>query len=379
MIEYNTLSEDFRRDRFAFFRELRDTAPVHLDEQSGVFILSRYDDVQMAARDWQTFSSVGPAANPAVPRLNDLDPPDHTALRDKVSLALTAERMLGIEDALREDVRAVLQDLVARGESDLTADCFRPCLQRVIGRLLGLTDDQAYECLEISDLFVRGIPGEPAATPTAQERFPALFVPLIMARRQSPGDDLISSLASVGSDGSAALTDAEILFFLLGVFLPALGNNAYALATAVELLGAHPDQRAELVANPSLIPQAFEEALRFDSTTHDSPRVLTRDVTLHGVTMPAGAQVLMVWASANRDERTIDNADQFDIRRERPQGLSFGFGAHECIGAALMRIEARVVLEELLAIAQDFTVIDVGPRIRSTWIWAHESLTVSFD
>ncbi|MEI6689544.1 MAG: cytochrome P450 [Thermoleophilia bacterium] len=378
MIDYNTLSEDFRRDRFSFFRELRDTAPVQFDEQSSTFILSRYDDVQAAARDWETYSSVGPEGTPQAPRLNDLDPPDHTVLRDKVSLALTAERMLGMEDALRDDARALLQELVPGGTSDLMADCFRPCLTRVVGRMLGLSDEQAAECLAISDLFVRGIPGEPVATPTAQERLQALFIPLIMARRQSPGDDLISALASVGSDGGDALSDVEILLFVLGVFLPSLGNNACAVATAVELLGAHPAQRDALVADPSLIPQAFEEAIRFDSTTHDSPRTLTRDVTLHGVTMPAGARVLMVWASANRDERTIDNPDQFDVHRERSQGLSFGFGVHDCIGAMLVRVEARVLLEELLAIAPEYTVVDVGPRIRSTWIWGHESLTVSF-
>ena len=378
MIEYNTLSDDFRRDRFSLFRKLRDTAPVHLEETSGAFILSRYDDVQTAARDWETYSSVGPGANPPPPRLNDLDPPDHTALRDKVSLALTEERMLGMEAALRGDARSLLQELVPCGTSDLMADYFRPCLTRAVGRMLGLADDQARECLEISDLFVRGIPDEPVATPTAQERLQALFVPLILARRQSPGDDLISALASVGSDGSDALSDTAILLFVLGVFLPSLGNNACAIATAVELLGAHPTQRTDVVGNPSLIPQAFEEVMRFDSTTHDSPRVLTREVTLHGVTMPVGSEVLMVWASANRDERVIDNPDQFDIHRSRPQGLSFGFGIHDCIGAALVRVEARVLLEELLAIAPEYTVTEVGPRIRSTWIWGHESLTVSF-
>ena len=159
MIDYDTLSEEFRRDRFSLFRELRDTAPVHLDERSGIHILSRYDDVLAAARDWETYSSGGPGGSPPPPRLNDLDPPDHTVLRDKVSQALTAERMLGMEDALREDARAVLQDLVRRGESDLMADVFRPCLERVVGRMLGLSDDQARECLAISDLFVRGIPG----------------------------------------------------------------------------------------------------------------------------------------------------------------------------------------------------------------------------
>ena len=118
--------------------------------------------------------------------------------------------------------------------------------------------------------------------------------------------------------------------------------------------------------------------MRFDPTTHESPRVLTRDVTLHGVTMPAGSPVRLVWAAASRDERAIPDPDRFDIHRDQPQQLSFGYGIHDCIGAALVRVEARVLLEELLVASPDYEILDVGPRIRSNWIWGHESLTVSF-
>ena len=378
MISYDTLSVEFRSDRPAFLRQMRDEQPVQLDEHTGMFTLTRFDDVQAAASDWHTYSSVGPWANPAVPRLNDLDPPDHTALRDKVSLALTPERMLGVEHDLRQQARALMNDLVLRGQCDLTADYIRPCVTGVVERLLGLSADQAAECLDISDILVRAIPGEPVAAPTPQERLPALFFPIMTARRQAPGDDLISALVSVGDDGGPALTDAEILLFILGVFLPSLGNNASAVGNAVELLGAHPGQRADLVANPSLIPRAFEEVMRFDPTTHESPRVLTRDVTLHGVTMPAGSPVRLVWAAASRDERAIPDPDRFDIHRDQPQQLSFGYGIHDCIGAALVRVEARVLLEELLVASPDYEILDVGPRIRSNWIWGHESLTVSF-
>ena len=378
MIEYTTLSDSFRRDRFSLFRKLRDTAPVHLEEASGNFILSRYDDVQAAALDWETFSSVGAWANPALPRLNDLDPPAHTALHEKVSQALTSERILGMEAELRDHARAVLQELVARGQADLVADYIRPCAQNVVARLLGLSDEQAVECLDITDVLVRAIPGQPMASPTPQDRLPALFFPLIAARKQTPGDDLISALVAVGADESQALTDAELFTFVVGVFVPALGPLPNGLGNGIALLGEHPDQRAALVDDPALIPQAFEEVMRCESSTHDQVRMLTRDVTLHGVTMPAGATACLVWASANRDERAIENPEQFDVHRDPSQQLGFGHGVHICFGAALARLEARVLIEELLAVAPNYTIVEAGPRIWSNWIWGYESLTVSF-
>ena len=379
MIEYNTLSDDFRRDRCSLFRELRDTAPVHLDEASGNFILTRYDDLQAAALDWETYSSAGAWGNPALPRLNDLDPPTHTALHERVSQALTSERMLGMEAELRDHARAVLHELVSPGQADLVADYIRPCAQSVMARLLGLSDEQAAECLDVTDVLVRAIPGQPIASPTPQERLPALFFPLMAARRESPGDDLISALVSVGADGGEALTDAEIFRFLVGVFVAALAPLPNVIGNGIALLAAHPDQRAALVDNPALVPQAFEEVMRYEPPTYDQVRMLTRDVTLHGVTMPAGATACLVWAAANRDERAIEDPERFNVHRDPSQQLSFGHGIHTCIGAALARMEARVLLEELLAVAPDYTVLDAGPRIWSNWIWGYESLTVRFS
>ena len=379
MIEYNTLSDDFRRDRCSLFRELRDTAPVHLDEASGNFILTRYDDLQAAALDWETYSSAGAWGNPALPRLNDLDPPTHTALHERVSQALTSERMLGMEAELRDHARAVLHELMSRGQADLVADYIRPCAQSVMARLLGLSDEQAAECLDVTDVLVRAIPGQPIASPTPQERLPALFFPLMAARRESPGDDLISALVSVGADGGEALTDAEIFGFLVGVFVAALAPLPNVIGNGIALLAAHPDQRAALVDNPALVPQAFEEVMRYEPPTYDQVRMLTRDVTLHGVTMPAGATACLVWAAANRDERAIEDPERFNVHRDPSQQLSFGHGIHTCIGAALARMEARVLLEELLAVAPDYTVLDAGPRIWSNWIWGYESLTVRFS
>jgi cytochrome P450 len=160
--------------------------------------------------------------------------------------------------------------------------------------------------------------------------------------------------------------------------VPLLGPSPNAIGNGMALLGAHPAQRDDLAGNPALTAQAFEEMMRCEPPTHDQVRLLTHDVTLHGVTMPAGAVVRLVWAAANRDERAIDEPERFDIHRTPSRQLSFGHGIHACIGAALARLEARVLIEELLAAAPDYEIVEVGPRIQSNWIWGHESLTVSF-
>ena len=154
----------------------------------------------------------------------------------------------------------------------------------VAGRLLGLSDDQAAQCLDITDVLVRAVPGEPVAQPTPQERLPALFVPVMAARRQAPGDDLISALVAVGADGSDALTDAEIFAFVVGVFVPLLGPSPNAIGNGIALLGEHADQRADLVGNPGAVNtlrqwlttwyerEEREEERRARSTARAKPR-----------------------------------------------------------------------------------------------------------
>ena len=380
MIRYDALSADFYDDRASIFAQLRDQEPVSLDDETGIFTLSRYEDVAAAALDWETYSCVGPWTSEDPPMPGKFDPPEHTALRNKLTKALSAERMLAMEDDLRADARATLEVLVAQGECDLKSDYIVPCLGRVEGRLLDLTDEQVGESIACADLLIRAIPGEPEQAPTVQERLPALFFPLIGARKAAPGNDLISALVTEGADGGDGLTDPEIFGFLVNLFFPLVGLTPCAVANSVALIGAHTEQRAELVADPALIPRAFEEAMRLDAPQFvaNQVRVLTRDVTLHGVALPTGAKVHLLWGAANLDERVLENPDQFDLHRDGFEQLSFGHGVHECLGRMLAGLEARVLLEELLSAAPDYSVTESGPRIRSNWILGQESLNVSF-
>ena len=147
----------------------------------------------------------------------------------------------------------------------------------------------------------------------------------------------------------------------------------------MELLARHPDQRAELVADLDLLPAAIEEMLRREPPTQTSARQTTRDVSLHGVTVPADTRVLLMWGAANLDEREFADPDAFDIHRNADRHLSLGQGAHFCMGSAVARLEARVAFEELLACMPDFGVVGSLERIRSSWAWGFESLKVDFE
>jgi cytochrome P450 len=146
----------------------------------------------------------------------------------------------------------------------------------------------------------------------------------------------------------------------------------------MELLARHPDQRAELVADPELLPAAIEEMLRREPPTQTSARQTTRDTSLHGVTIPADSRVLLMWGAANLDEREFEDPDTFDIHRNAERHLSLGQGAHFCMGSAVARLEARVAFEELLNCMPDFEVVGPLERIRSSWAWGFESLKVEF-
>ena len=374
MINYAGFEPGFYENRAAIYSKLRDEEPVSFDEETGTFTLSRYEDVASAVADWQTYSCVGPWTNENS-QLGALDPPEHEALLVKAKAALSHERMLSMEDDLRADARAVLEVLVAQGECELIVDYIFHCVGRLEGRLFALTDDQVAECFECVDILGHA----PEQAPAVQERLAAVFLPLMAARKKSPADDLISALVTGGSDGSEALSDPLIFGFLNTLNAPLGGLAPAGVANSVALIGAHPDQQADLVADPSLIPQAYEEVLRLDGPVFAPVqiRVLTRDVTLHGVTMPAGGLVHLLFGAANRDERVIENPEQFDVHRAPFQQLSFGHGIHECLGRLLARLIARVLLEELLAVAPEYSVTEAGPPFKAAAI-RNEWLKVSF-
>jgi hypothetical protein len=248
---------------------------------------------------------------------------------------------------------------------------------RVIGELIGIPPERRDAFLEWTEAFIEADPERDWETNPAGEIY-AEFAKLLDARRAERRDDLMSALIDAELDGEK-LSQEELLGFC---FLLVIGGNdttTNLIANGAVLLARHPEQRAELCADPALIPAAVEEMLRYDAPTQALPRVALRDITLHGVTIPKGDEVSLVWAAANHDERRFDDPEHFDIHREDNRHLALGHGVHFCMGAHLARLEGRVAFEQILARLPDYTLTEEPRWRRSPWARAYQSVPVAFS
>jgi diguanylate cyclase (GGDEF)-like protein len=344
------------------WRRLRDEQPVYRNERHDFWALSRYADIEAAFKDPGTFSSsqgtvleimgadMGTSASVIF-----MDPPAHTALRALVSRAFTPRRIGGLEERIRERCRLLLDPHVGTGGFDYIGDFGGQLPSLVISALLGVPDDEREEQRRNIDEIFHIEPGVGMVNDTsfnAQIRLYGYLDGLVGRRMADPKDDLVSALGQAEiADASGAprrLTPEEVVSFSLLLFSAGTETVGRLLGNAAVVLAQHPDQRAELAADPTLIPNAIEELLRYEAPSPVNGRVTTRDVTLHGVTIPAGSKVLLINGSATRDEREYPDPDRFDIHRDIRRHLSFGYGIHFCVGAALARLEGRVALEETL-------------------------------
>ncbi len=376
-VTYDPLSPEFRLDREASYERLRDEAPVYLDPAGRYAALSRFDDVRAAAADWTTFSAVTAEAKVLRPIINDMDPPLHTDRRANLARAFTPRRVAAMEPRLRAIARSLTEQFAERGSCDVVAEYAALFPSQVMGELMGIPLELQAECRAITDAVMRIDSPEGNATPA--ERADAIFSELVAERRREPRDDLISALLAVGQDGGEPLADDEILGFCFLLLVGGNDTTTNLIGNGTKLLADHPDQRAEITAHPELLPAAIEEMLRREPPTQTSARQTTRDVELHGATIPANSRVLLMWGSANLDEREFADPLRFDIHRNPTRHMTLGHGAHFCMGAALARLESQVAFSELLRVMPEFEVTAVSERIRSTWAWGFESLQVEFE
>ncbi|MGH3165327.1 MAG: cytochrome P450, partial [Trebonia sp.] len=336
-------------------------------EAGDYWVLSRYSDVESALRDTPRYSSASgltirydeltaAGLNQAAP-LVMLDPPRHTEFRQLFSRGYTPRRVEEIEPAVRRFVRRRLDAIAELGECDIVAELCRPVPGFVVAGYLGVPEaDQARFDGWTQGIVQAGTGERPAQAQVTADLF-GYFADLIERRRAEPGDDTVSDLVRL-MDGEPAAT-LRILGF---AFTMVTGGNDTAtglLSGAAELLTARPDQRRLLLDQPDLLPAAIEEMLRLTSPVQCLARTVTRDTTVRRRVIPSGRKVLLLYGSANRDPRAFgSDAGEFDIRRgQRIQArhLAFAIGAHHCLGAAAARLQARVVLEELLARFPRFT------------------------
>lgn len=365
------------------YRALRDHDPVHhvvppTSPEHDYYVLSRHADVWAAARDHETFSSakgltvnyddlelIGLQDNPPFVMQ---DPPVHTQFRKLVSRGFTPRQVEAVEPKVREFVVERIEGLRAAGGGDIVTELFKPLPSMVVAHYLGVPEedwvqfDGWTQAIVAANTAEGGVAGALETVGDAVGSMMAYFTGLIERRRTDPGDDTISHLVSagVGADGDIAGTLSILAF----TFTMVTGGNDTVtgmLGGSMPLLHERPDQRKLLVDNPELITDAIEELLRMTSPVQGLARTTTRDVTIGDTTIPAGRRALLLYGSANRDERQYGpDAAELDVTRCPRNILTFSHGAHHCLGAAAARMQSRVALTELLARCPDFEVDESG-------------------
>ena len=343
------------------WKRLRDESPVYYNDKYDFYALSRFDDVRSASMNWQTFRSGkgsvlelirNPEMLELVKTILFMDPPEHDRLRGLVNRVFTPRRVSILEDRIRDLCARYLDPMVGSGGFDYVQDFGAKLPMMVIGAMLGVPVEDQDDIRLFSDDMLHRDEGQTEQDVTSTMALMQYFGAAATLRRYHPRDDLMSDLvhAELPTDegGSRQLDDGELMRFLN--ILAAAGNETVArlLSWAAVTLARHPDQRAEMAADPSLIPNAVEELLRYEAPSPVQARWVEADVDYHGQTIPAGSVALLLTGSAGHDERVYPDPDRFDIHRSFEQHVSLGVGIHFCLGAALARLEARVALEETL-------------------------------
>jgi cholest-4-en-3-one 26-monooxygenase len=370
------------------YRHLREHAPVSWHESPGdpgYWILVRHQDVQAALVDAATFSSwrgttvmgEDPPELIDVSRLMliNMDPPQHTRYRRLISRGFSYRVIDRLEPWVRSLTTSILDEILPRGGCDLVADLASRLPVAVIMELLGVPEGDRARLIQYSnDMILHA--GQEGALAAAMMMYSYGFQ-FSAERRAHPGDDLTSRLLSAEIDGER-LSDAEFNAFFLLLVVAGNETTRNLISGGMLALIDHPDQLALLHREQGLVGGAVEELLRYVSPVAQFRRTANRDVELHGQRIREGDKVILAHASANRDERVFADPDRLDVRRSPNPHLAFGVGAHLCIGASLARLEARVVLEELLRRADAIELAGPVSRMSSNFINGLHAMPVRF-
>jgi cytochrome P450 len=369
------------------FRWLRDRDPVHWSEKDDVWVITRYEDVSRISKDQATFTSAE-GVRPTLPvkiGLIDEGEPRHSQLRGLINKGFTPRMVKQLEEVFRGITKEAIDSIAKQGHADFVHSISVPLPLRLIAAMIGIRPEDYDQFHEWSDAMIaaEGNMGNPEIIMKAGQSaaaYAAYVTPIIEDRRKNPKDDLMSiltgaadagivnvehddaeeaALSEVGLDGREMHNDELIK---LMVILMVAGNETTrnGISGGMQLLIDHPEAKQRLIDDPSLIPQACEEMLRVNSPVRSFSRTVLKDVELHDKLIRKGDKVLIVYTSANRDERQFENADEFDIDRNAAH-LAFGIGSHFCLGANLARMEMRVAFSEILKRMPDITYATDGP------------------
>jgi cytochrome P450 len=360
-ISWDPFDTDLDTSPYETWRRMRDEAPVYRNDEYDFWAYSRFADVEAAHKDTATYSSAyGTVLESMGPAMSNtgmmifMDPPEHTRLRQLVSRAFTPRRITALEDRIREICAELLDPHVGAGGFDYLQDFGAILPSRVISDLVGVPrEDQEAQRHLIDQMFhiEPGVGMINDISATASINLVVYLAGLLEEREHHPQDDMLTALvqAEVTEDVvTPRLTRDEAASFAMLLFTAGTETVARLLGNAAVELAAHPDQRADLTANAEVVPNAVEELLRYEAPSPVQGRWTMADVELHGTRIPAGSKVLLLTGAAGRDERAFPDPDRFDVRRSFQHHVSFGYGIHFCVGAALARMEGRIALEETL-------------------------------
>jgi cholest-4-en-3-one 26-monooxygenase len=374
-------------DPFPAYAWLRRHAPVYYDEPRGLWGVALHEDVQRVSKDPELFCSSGSSRPdaPAIPSMINLDDPLHKRRRNLVNRGFTPRRVADHEPRIREICRGLIAKVAPLGRCDFVRDIAAPLPMIVIGDMLGVAPEDRDRLLHWSDELIEGTSA--TAPPEVQQAAGRAFVDyaeyhrrVVAERRARPTDDLISALVHAEIDGER-LSDDDLLQESLLILVGGDETTRHVISGGMEALIRHPEQRALLAREPARIATAVEEMLRWVTPIQNMNRTATRDVELRGQSLRKGDKVLLLYASANRDEAVFQAPERFDVTRDPNPHLAFGgYGTHHCLGASLARLELRVMFEELLAALPDLELASDTPlSLRpSNFIVGLQSMPVAF-
>jgi pimeloyl-[acyl-carrier protein] synthase len=370
MADFNPFDPSLRTEPYAIYRALREESPVYWNPMMQVWMLTRYDDVLETLKDHRRFSSERTrAVNPLVqqmesfrlssgplgttPTMLSIDPPDHTRMRGLVNKAFTPRQIERVRPHMQDIAAELLAALPAAGRMDVVADFAVPFPIIVIAELLGVpaSDRGQFKAWSTDIAGTLGGPFQPQEVleraVRSSNEMADYFRDQIARRKAEPRDDLLSALCAVEEQGEL-LSEDELIETCMLLLLAGNETTTNLIGSGMLTLLQHPEERRKLQADPSLMPGAVEEMLRFEPPAQMTSRVVAEALELRGNRFEPGQVVLTVLAAANRDPEVFPEPDRFDVTRHPNRHLAFGQGIHYCLGAPLAVVEARIAFESLL-------------------------------
>jgi cytochrome P450 len=389
---FNPFDPSMVEDPYPAYAQLRRDDPVHRMSMMGMdsLVFSKYDDVSAVLRNHDAFSSQGAILagdDEGARTLIGTDPPDHTKLRRLVSKPFQPSAIAAMEPWIRDLTNQLVDEMFEAdraGGADIVRDLSYPLPMIVIAEMLGIPTDRRADFKRWSEhamgtatpeIMTAGPPTNQAFSDGPSGEMRAFFEEVVRERQRNPGDDLISSLVG----GKEPLSPEELLMFCVLLLIAGNETTTNLISNATLALFANPDEAAVLAADLSLVPSAMEEALRYDAPVQFMFRQVIAETEIGGQVIQAGTGALVLFGSANRDADKYPDPDRFDVRRDPRDHLAFGAGIHLCLGAALARLESKVVFETLLERTRDLRPAGPGERSFNPLLRGMRHLPIAFD